>query len=72
MNKRLVLDVGKVYVVDGNVAFGVRKIFKALVGRLILRFEKVEYAARRRRRALKFGDDARDFVERLGVLRGVG
>ena len=52
LNKRFVFDVGEVNIVDGNVAFGVRKIFESSVGGLILRFEKVEYAARRRRRAL--------------------
>ena len=72
MNERLVLNVREVYVVDVYVSARVGQVLESLVGRLILGFQEVKNSACRGGCALKFCHYARDFVERLCVLRGVG
>lgn len=72
LNEWLVLDIGEVYVFDVDVSVCVGKFVKSLVRGLILRLQKLEHSACGSRRALKLGDDARNFVERFCVLRGIG
>lgn len=72
LNERLVGNVGKVNVVDFDIAVRVRELGQPLVGALYGRFQKLEHAVCGGGSGLEFGDHAGDFVERFGVLIGVG